>query len=439
MEGRAPDRTTGPDNPDQAGVNAGTAHGERSVVGPHQSTPLTGKNVLLGVTGGVAAYKAAFVARDLSNLGAGVDVVMTSAACNFVGPTTFEALTGRVVRKDMFETEAALDHIRLARAADVVCVAPATADLLARAAAGRADDLLSAVLLATEAPVLLCPAMNDRMYNHPQTQRNLRHLSQVLGYHLVGPAVGPLAIGEGEGPGRMVEPSVIVEHIGRALQQAPPFSGKHIVVTVGPTREALDPIRFISNRSSGRMGFAIAAAAWRRGARVTLIAGATSQPPPPGPDLRRVETAAEMEEAVRDSLADAHALIMAAAPADFRPATVAGAKIKRDRAPQTLALEPVPDILAGTISARPEGLLTVGFALETKDGMANARRKLEEKQLDLIVLNDATEPGAGFEVETNRVTFIPRDGAAEATSLLSKPAIAELLLDRLAALLDGRG
>jgi phosphopantothenoylcysteine decarboxylase/phosphopantothenate--cysteine ligase len=400
--------------------------------------PWRGRRVLLGVSGGIAAYKAVQLARDLTQLGAVVDVVMTRAAHEFIGPITFEALTGRPVRSELIATGAALDHIRLAREADVVCIAPATADLIARAAAGRSDDLLTAILLATKAPVLVCPAMNDQMWAHPQTQQNVRHLSDALGYRIVGPAVGPLAYGEGAGAGRLEEGAVILEHVGRALEGATPFAGRRVVVTAGPTREPVDPVRVLSNRSSGRMGFALAEAAWRRGADVLLIAGPTLLEPPPGPALVRIETAADMERAVRAALPTADLLIMSAAVADFRPRTAAAGKIKKAEAPSAIELEPAPDVLRETRDARPDWMVTVGFALETGDARREAERKLESKGLDLIVLNEATKPGAGFEVETNQVVLLGRDGSAEELPLLSKDEVAERILDRVATLLPGQ-
>lgn len=418
--------------------------------------PWRERRVLLGVSGGIAAYKAAQLARDLTQLGAVVDVVMTRAAHEFVGPVTFEALTGRPVHSELIQPGRALDHIRLARAADLVCIAPATADLIARAAGGRSDDLLTAILLATTAPVLVCPAMNDQMWAHPQTQANVSHLREALGYEIVGPAVGPLAYGEGAGAGRLEEPATIIEYIGRALEgggpgghrgaggdsqsgrtgDASPFRGKKVVVTAGPTREPVDPVRVLSNRSSGKMGFALAQAAWRRGAEVVLIAGPTSVEPPLGPRLLRIETAAEMEAAVRQSLAGAAALIMSAAVADFRPVAPARQKIKKSRAPDSIPLEPAPDVLRETRDARPAGMIAVGFALETEDARAQAQRKLDAKGLDLIVLNEATKPGAGFEVDTNQVVILDRDGGAEELPLLPKAEVAEAILDRIAPLLD---
>ncbi|HEU5209486.1 MAG TPA: bifunctional phosphopantothenoylcysteine decarboxylase/phosphopantothenate--cysteine ligase CoaBC [Longimicrobiales bacterium] len=398
--------------------------------------PWSGRRVLLGVTGGIAAYKSIQLARDLAQLGAEVDVVLTHSAKAFVGPLSFEGLTGRPVLSSLVAEGHALDHIRLARAADVVCIAPATADFIARAAHGRADDLITAVLLATRAPVLVCPAMNDRMWAHPQTQANAAHLEE-LGYTLVGPAVGPLAWDEGSGPGRMVEPAVILEHVGRALSPAGPLHGKHIVVSAGPTREPVDAVRVLTNRSSGRMGYAIAAAAWRRGARVTLITGPTELDPPVGAKVVRAETAAEMEQAVRAALPDADALVMAAAIADFRPAAPHAGKLKKEQAPDAIALEGAPDVLRSTRDARPSHLVAVGFALESSDGVANARGKLERKGLDLIVLNPAGEEGAGFETETNRVTLITSE-REEALPLQSKAEVAETILDRVAELM-GRG
>ncbi len=399
--------------------------------------PWAGRRVVLGVTGGIAAYKAVQLARDLSRHGALVDVALTRAARAFVGAITFEALTGRPVYTDILAPGYALDHIRLAREADVVCIAPATADTLARAAAGQAGDLITAILLATRAPVLLCPAMNDRMFAHAAVQANLARLRE-LGYGIVGPATGPLAYGEGEGTGRLPEPAEIIEHIGRALTGATSFRGCRVVVTAGPTREAIDPVRFVSNRSSGRMGYALAQAAWRRGAEVTLVTGPTALPAPVGADVVAVETAEQMKDAVAAALPSADVLIMAAAVADFRPVSVASAKIKKEARPAAIPLESAPDVLKVTRGSRRPGMVAVGFALETENARANARGKLESKDLDLVVLNDATVPGAGFEVETNQVVLLDRAGGAEALPLLPKGDVAEAILDRVAALLEAR-
>jgi phosphopantothenoylcysteine decarboxylase/phosphopantothenate--cysteine ligase len=397
--------------------------------------PWQGRNVLLGVAGGIAAYKSVQLARDLTQLGAVVDVVLTRSGREFVGPITFEAVTGRSVHTDLIAQGQALDHIRLARGADVICVAPATADLIARAASGRADDMITAILLATRAPVVLCPAMNDVMWQHAQTQSNARHVQDVLGYALVGPAVGPLAYGEGAGPGRMEEPHVIIEHIGRALEADVRLLGKRIVVTAGPTREAVDPVRVLSNRSSGKMGYAVAAAAWRRGADVVLISGPSAIAAPVGPELRKVETADQMAAAVGAAIRSADALVMAAAVADFRPAEPAAAKIKKHSRLSAIELEPAPDVLSVTRAQRAQNLRVVGFALETGAHEANAMRKLQEKGMDIVVLNDATEAGAGFEVATNKVTIFAADGSSEVLPLMSKDAVADVILDRLTAIL----
>src|SRR5688572_8635446 len=263
--------------------------------------PFDGRRVLLGVTGGIASYKSAWLARLLTTAGAEVDTILTRAAREFIGAITFEALTGRAVHTALLDAGHALDHIKLARAADVVVVAPATADFLARAAHGRADDLLTACLLAAEAPVLLVPAMNDRMWAHGQTQRNVSHLRE-LGYVVLDPDVGELAVGEGSGPGRMPEPETILAHAGRLIETTDALRGRRVLVSAGPTREAVDPVRFISNRSSGKMGVAIAAAAWRRGAEVVLVAGPLSIDAPVGPRLRPVETTEDMLAAVRDEI-----------------------------------------------------------------------------------------------------------------------------------------
>jgi phosphopantothenoylcysteine decarboxylase/phosphopantothenate--cysteine ligase len=397
--------------------------------------PWQGRKILLGVTGGIAAYKSVQIARDLTQLGASVDVILTPSAREFVGAVTFEAVTGHPVHTELVAAGSALDHIRLARNCDVVVVAPATADLLARAATGRSDDLLTAVLLATKVPVLLCPAMNDHMWSHPQVQLNAAHVRDVLGYQLVGPGIGALAHGEGVGAGRMEEGQVIIDYIGRALENDDALRGKKIVVTAGPTREPVDPVRVLSNRSSGKMGYAIAAAAWRRGAEVLLISGPVSLTEPAGVHVQRVETAEQMASAVRESIGDADALIMAAAVADFRPANVAGSKIKKQAAVSAIELESAPDILKSTRADRADRLRVVGFALETDAHEENARKKLAEKGLDFIVLNDAREPGAGFEVDTNKVTIIHRDADhAEHLPLLSKDQVADAILDRLSSL-----
>jgi phosphopantothenoylcysteine decarboxylase/phosphopantothenate--cysteine ligase len=394
--------------------------------------------VLLGVTGGIAAYKAVQLARDLTLAGAAVEVVLTAGAQEFVRPLTFEALTGRAAHASLYPAGDPNLHIRLAREADLVLVAPATANFMARAAAGMADDLLAAVLLATAAPVVLCPAMNDRMYAHPASAANRARLVEI-GYALAGPGVGPLAWGEGEGPGRMLEPGEILAHAGRALEGATPLAGRRVVVTAGPTREAIDPVRYVGNRSSGRMGYEVAAAAWRRGADVLLVSGPSHLDPSVGVEVVKVESAEEMRAAVADALPSADVLVMAAAVADFRPADPAGEKLKKEAGgvPE-LRLERTADVLASTRELRPASCVVVGFALETRDAVDNGRRKLEAKGLDLLVVNDAREPGAGFEVETNRVTFLRPGRDDEALPLMSKAEVADRILDRVVELAEAK-
>jgi len=399
--------------------------------------PFDQRRILLGVSGGIASYKSAYLARLLTKAGADVDVVLTRAATEFVGPVTFEALTGRPVHTGLFDPGRALDHIKIAKSADAVVIAPATADLMARAAAGQADDLLTAALLATQAPVLFVPAMNDMMWAHAQTQRNAEHLRS-LGYRLLEPDEGMLAAGEGSGPGRMPEPETIFAYVGRLLEQRSPLASRRVVVTAGPTREPIDPVRFLSNHSSGKMGVAIAESAWRRGADVHLIAGPLAVAAPIGPTLEQVETTDDMARAVEQALATADVLVMAAAPADFRAAAPAKQKIKKDASLDSLALARTPDILAATKRARRKGSIIVGFALETNDAVENGRAKLRAKELDLIVVNDATEAGAGFAVDTNRVTFLARNGEEERLPLLPKSDVADAILDRVEAELRGR-
>jgi phosphopantothenoylcysteine decarboxylase/phosphopantothenate--cysteine ligase len=395
--------------------------------------PFDGRRVLLVVSGGIAAYKSAYLLRLLGEAGATVDVVMTRAAERFVGPVTFEALSGRPVHTDLWERP--LAHIELGRDADLAIVAPATADLLADMAAGRADGLAPATLLAASCPVLACPAMNGRMWEHPATRENVARLRE-RGVRLVGPAHGPLAEGE-IAIGRMEEPSTILAEAGRLLETGSALSGLRVVVTAGPTRAPIDPVRYVGNRSSGRMGFALAASAWRRGADVVCIHGPASVAVPHGPRAVPVETSAEMGEALARELETADVLVMAAAVSDYLCAEPRAAKIRKEDLGDTdLALHLVrgPDLLRATRAARAErGTLTLGFALETGNGRENARRKLEEKGMDLVALNEAGRPDTGFEAETNRVTLIDASGAVEELPLLPKPDVADLLLDRVEA------
>ena len=401
--------------------------------------PWEGRRVVLGVTGGIAAYKSVQVARDLTRLGARVDVVMTSGAQRFIQPLSFQAVTGREVFTDIFSGSGPAAHIRLGMEAEVVVVAPATADFLARAAQGLADDLLATTLLMTRAPVVFCPAMNERMFSHPQTQSNIRHLQDRLGYGVAGPGLGPLAYGEGEGAGRMLEPEEIIQHVGRALGRESAWVGRETLVTAGPTREPLDPVRFLGNRSSGRMGFALASAAWRRGAEVTLVTGPSALPDPAGVHTIRVETGEEMKAQVLSALPGADVLVFAAAPSDFKPKDANEQKLKRSRKGQgmEMQLSPTEDIALATVEGRKPGAVAVGFALETEDLLGNARRKLKEKGFDLIAANSASEEGAGFDVDTNRVTILDTKGGVEGLPLLPKDEVAEKLLDRLTHLLRG--
>jgi phosphopantothenoylcysteine decarboxylase/phosphopantothenate--cysteine ligase len=399
--------------------------------------PYAHRRIVLGVTGGIASYKAAWLARLLAKAGADVDVVMTAAAQEFVTAVTFEALTGRPVHTALVAAGHALDHIALARSAHAIVVAPATADFMARAAHGHANDLLSACLLAADAPVLLVPAMNDRMWAHRQTIRNAAHLRE-LGYHVLDPDSGALAAGEGSGPGRMPEPETIFAHVGRLLDADGLLRGRRVVVTAGGTREPIDPVRFVSNRSSGKMGVAIASAAWRRGADVTLIAGPLAVSAPVGPAIISVETTVAMRDAVAAHLPGADVLVMAAAPADFRPAAVAAQKIKKDSLVSEIAVVPTDDVLLTTRDLRPAHAIVVGFALETERALAGGRDKLRRKALDLVVVNDATEPGAGFATDTNRVTFLVGENEPEELPLLGKTEVADAILDRVEGLMRGR-
>lgn len=395
--------------------------------------PWLGKRVVLGVCGGIAAYKSIQLARDLTRLGAEVDVVLTRSAQQFVAPLSFEGVTGRPALTDLFSADGAALHIRLGREADAVCVAPATADFLARAAQGRADDLICTTLLATRAPVVVCPAMNDRMFSHPQVQRNLAHLRDNLGFLVAGPGEGALAAGEGEGPGRMLEPRQIEEAVGRALGRDDYFPGRRVLVTAGPTQEPIDPVRYVGNRSSGRMGYAIAQAAWRRGADVTLVTGPSTLDHPWGVDVVPVETAQEMFDAVAGLVGSADVAVFAAAVSDFRPSDVREKKVKRSEEGDTLSVDfqANPDVARDTRGARKQGSVTVGFALETHDMLEHAQRKLQSKGFDLLVANDATEEGAGFGVSTNRVTILGVGHDPEVLPLLSKDEVAERLLDRV--------
>ncbi len=402
--------------------------------------PWHGRRVVLGVCGGIAAYKSVQVARDLTLLGASVDVVLTEAARNFVAPLSFEGVTGRGPLLDIFAVGGAAMHIVLGGGADCVCVAPATADFIARAASGRASDLLTTVLVATGAPVVVAPAMNDRMYAHPRTRRNLARLEEVPHYHRVGPGDGRLAAGEGSGPGRMAEPAEIVDAVGRALGAGGELAGRRVLVTGGGTREPVDAVRYLGNRSSGKMAAALARAAWLRGAAVTLVTGPTSLAAPPGVAAIRVETAREMRDTVLDIVEEMDVAVHAAAVADYRPRSPRSDKLKRQEAGPGFALDLVanPDIAAESGTRMRSGSVSVGFALETSDLVARAAGKLAAKGFDLVVANPAGRPDAGFEADTNRITILGRDMPPRELPLMSKFAAAWQILDAVEALLPER-
>ncbi len=414
---------------------------ERKVFDP--SAPLRDAEIVVGVGGGIAAYKACELVRLLTKAGAKVQVIMTRRARKFVGPLTFQALTGRAVFTDLFSLtqESEIGHIAVADRADLIVVAPATANVVARLAAGFTDDALTAVCLATRAPVLLAPSMNVNMWQHPITQANLRRLVEVAGTFVVGPGDGFLAC-RWTGPGRLAEPADIVEAACRVLAPQD-LAGRRLVVTAGPTHEPLDPVRFLGNRSSGKMGYALAAAAARRGATVTLLAGPTALPDPVGLEVVHVEDARAMEAAIEAHAWSAHAVIMAAAIADFRPAAPSDRKLKRTEIglQPSIILDSNPDLLGGLGAERARrgaGPLLVGFAAETHDVVGYAQAKLVAKQCDLMVANDVTSPDAGFAVDTNRVVLVER-GATREVPLASKPEIAHRILDRVVELIAARG
>lgn len=402
---------------------------------------LKDKRILLGVTGSVAAYKAAALASHLTQAGALVDVVLTEAGTRFVAPLTFEALTGRPAYTDMWRTPGEglpthIAHVGLAEAADLLIIAPVTAHTLAKLAAGLADNLLTTLTLAASCPLLLAPAMDCGMWTHPATQSNVNILRE-RGAHFAGPVRGRMASGL-EGEGRMMEPDEILGHVRLVLGREGPLAGRRVVVTAGPTREILDPVRFLSNPSSGRQGFALAQAALDRGAAVTLVAGPVALPTPVGAERVDVTTAQEMHDAVLSAVERADALLMAAAVADYRPAEATPQKIKKEKGGLTLDLVRTPDTLSAVAQQRAEvgyPRLVVGFAAESENLVENARAKLEAKRLDLIVANDVTAPDAGFGVETNRVVLIGRDGSVEELPLMSKGAVAEAILERVVRLL----
>ena len=398
------------------------------------ASPLAGAHVVVGVGGGIAAYKVAMLVRLLDKAGATIEVAMTARAQKFVGATTFQALTRRRVFVDVWDPAATMEHIELADRADLVIVAPATANVIARLAAGMADDAVTAMVLATRAPVLIAPSMNVNMWQNPLTQANVHRLIEVAKFHTVGPGNGFLAC-EWVGPGRLAEPDTILEAAAAVLSPQD-LAGTKIVVSAGPTFEAIDPARFVGNRSSGKMGVAIAAAAVRRGAAVELVLGPSAVTPPLGATTTRVETARELQAAVQAAARGADVVVMAAAVADYRPAKPATQKLKRAALGKTTTLELVanPDVLAGLGAARKgKRPILVGFAAETEDVVANAKKKLATKKCDLVVANDVSASDAGFAVDTNRVTLVDRDEVVEVPHG-PKAEVAHRILDRIARL-----
>ena len=389
------------------------------------SAPLAGKTIVLGVCGGIAAYKAVEVCRRLVDLGAHVAPVMTDGAERFVGRTTFSALASQPVQTSLWDEESPIPHTRLGQGADLVLVAPATARLLSAYANGLSHDLLTNVLIATRAPVVVCPAMHTEMWEHAAVQANVRTLRD-RGVHVVEPEDGRLAGGD-SGKGRLAAPDAIVAEVVSVLGKRD-LDGVHVVVSAGGTREPIDAVRVIANRSSGKQGYAVAEEAQRRGARVTLVT-TVERPAPAGVQAVCVETAAQMKSALESLASSADVIVMAAAVADFRPVSCASGKIKKAGGVPEIVLEPTPDILAGLGSSKRPGQILVGFAAETSDLVANAQSKLERKNLDLVVANDVSQPGVGFQHDTNAVTFVRPGGELESHPLSDKRDIARALLD----------
>ncbi|MDR2656588.1 MAG: bifunctional phosphopantothenoylcysteine decarboxylase/phosphopantothenate--cysteine ligase CoaBC [Oscillospiraceae bacterium] len=396
---------------------------------------LSARTVVLGVTGGIAAYKSAEIVTRLRKLGVAVYVVMTDHAREFVTPLTFESLSGNPVASNMFASPARweVEHIALAKKADLFVIAPATANFIAKMANGIADDMLTSTVLATRAPILIAPAMNTGMWENAATQANVA-MARERGARFVGPESGRLANGD-EGLGRMSEPEQVVRAASALLCEKRDLEGKHVLVTAGPTREMLDPVRYLTNRSSGRMGYAIAERATARGAKVTLVTGPVNIAPPPLVEVVNIDTTMRLFQAIMQYMPKADAVIMAAAPSDYRAAEQSASKIKkRDGKPLTLELQENPDVAASVGARRKPGQALVVFAAETDNLIENGREKLARKNADLLVANDVTVEGAGFDVETNIVTFLTKD-TAEAFPIMSKQDVADLLLDRVAKLI----
>lgn len=398
-----------------------------------QRDRLAGKRILLGVTGGIAAYKAADILRRLQERGAEVRVAMTKTAERFVARLTFEALSGRPVLVDEFPGtgRAAIGHIEITEGLDAALIAPATANIIGKIAAGIADDALTTAVMASDCPLFIAPAMNDRMYRNPVLQRNIRTLTE-LGVRFIDPGVGSLACGA-IGAGRLADPEAIVQELSSFFQPQD-LTGTHVLVTAGPTREAIDAVRFISNPSTGKMGYALARAAHERGAEVTLISGPTSLMPPSGVKFIPVVSAAQMLDAVRDHFGASHAVIMAAAVSDFKPLHASDRKIRKEDAPLSLELERTQDILRG-LGASSGNRVLVGFAAETDNVEQSAKKKLADKNLDLIVANDVLRTGAGFGADTNAVVIFDRSGSRTELPLMPKSQVAARIMDSVVELL----
>lgn len=404
---------------------------------------LTGKKIIVGMTGGIACYKVPYLVRALTKAGAEVRVIMTANATRFVTPMTLAATSRNPVYTDMWaeRDEITTRHIELARWADLLVIAPATANFIGKTASGVSDDLLTTIVCATPAPVIIAPAMNPGMWHNPITQRNVKALAE-LGYQFVGPAEGEMAEKQ-FGVGRMLEPLEIFDQVkvyyaSEARRVAGRLSGKKVLVTAGPCREAIDPVRFISNRSSGKMGYAIAEAARDSGAEVTLVSGPTHLSRPTGIRIVEVESTAQMADAVKREFADTDCLVMAAAPSDFTPEVTTDQKIKRTAGAMSLSLQPTADILKQVSAKRRDNQLVVGFALETENEEANGRKKLTDKHLDLIVVNNPRTSGAGFDHDTNQVLILAPEGPAEAWPLMGKGEVAARLIDRIAGMMSNR-
>ncbi len=391
---------------------------------------ITGKNIVIGVTGGIAAYKAVEVVSRLKKLGANVHVIMTQAASEFITPLTFREISGQPVVCNMWEEPKQwnVQHITLATLADLFLVVPATANIIGKISNGIADDMLSTTVMATKAPVILAPAMNTNMYLNPIVQKNLSTLKE-NGYMVLEPASGKMACGT-EGVGRLPEPEAIVKHVVDFFSKDKRLDGKKVIVTAAGTREPIDPVRYIGNRSSGKMGYAIAAAAARRGAKVILISGPSHLEPPAGVIFKSVETTQQMMAAVLDEYDDSHIVIKAAAVADYRPKIAEQHKIKKSSDTLELILEKNPDILL-ELGKNKKHQILVGFAAETQDLLRYAKGKLEKKNLDMIVANDVSLPDAGFNVDTNIAKVVYRDGRIDELPKMTKESLAEVILDKI--------